>query len=131
MMRNKLRALIVEDDPDTRYLLELLMKVSDVKPDEASTLQQAIGKVKKSTYDYIFLDLKLADSFGIETVKKMKEATNDKIVIMTGLNDDTIKHESLCLGVHDYIYKGNIDTSYFKKLKVEKKIEPAIVLDCA
>src|SRR5207253_5078393 len=58
----------------------------------------------------ILLDLSLPDSHGLETLSKMySEAIGLPILVLTGLDDETLGLEAVQRGAQDYMVKGRID----------------------
>ena len=121
MIRRKPRSkiLVVEDDPTTLSLIKLVLRVLDFDVESAVSLKKAKDKLKYNGYNYVLLDLGLPDSQGTKTLQSIKKATQDKIIIITGLMDSKIKDECLKLGIIDFVYKGTIHSDYFEKLKEE------------
>jgi two-component system sensor histidine kinase/response regulator len=66
--------------------------------------------LNQTAYDIILLDLSLPDGQGMETFNKMKiSAQNVPIVVLSGLDDETITVKAMQQGAQDYLLKGDID----------------------
>jgi DNA-binding NarL/FixJ family response regulator len=107
--REKIRLLVVEDNPgDVRLLQEMLTKslVTAIDIDSVGNLSQAIKRLKENKPDLILLDLGLPDGQGLETLDKMRAAAPDlPIIIMTGLSDETVGLQAVEQGAQDFIIK--------------------------
>ncbi|MGL5508551.1 MAG: response regulator, partial [Microcoleaceae cyanobacterium] len=109
-----LNILLVEDNPaDADLLLELLAEVPDLnwQIESVQRLSSAKNKLSERNFHLILLDLSLPDSFGLETLNKVRSwQFHLPIIVMTGLNDEAIALESVRLGAQDYLVKGNLST---------------------
>lgn len=107
--------LLVEDNPGDAYLIqELLVNNYGDKFvfQTAETLAEAQACLSAGDFHVILLDLSLPDSRGVETViQTRKFAPLLPIVVLTGLEDNTLIHQILELGAQDYLIKGKIDPS--------------------
>src|SRR5689334_5926854 len=107
------RLLLVEDDPDDVLLLRDTL--SDVAPDgfewtAVELLAEAMQQVSEQPFDLALLDLHLPDSHGMETFVKIRAAAPDlPIVILTGMQDESVGLEAVQHGAQDYLVKGNVD----------------------
>jgi excisionase family DNA binding protein len=103
--------LVVDDDKDVGYLFERLLG----GPQEVSTAldgEEAIEKAKEKHYDLIFVDVRLPDIDGVETLKRLKEIAPDAVFIMMSGHDvsDQVK-EAYAAGAQDFIAKPFRDVS--------------------
>ncbi|MCL5280948.1 MAG: response regulator [Planctomycetes bacterium] len=109
---DRIRVLLVEDSPsDAQLLCELLR---DYPPqrfaiERAERLEEAIQLVAERTFDVVLLDLTLPDSAGLDTCVRMRRAAPHlPIVVLTGVDDETVALEAMQQGVEDYLVKGEI-----------------------
>lgn len=112
-MFEAMNLLLVEDNPgDARLIKEMLIDGSMEQGtlDFVRSLQEAIDHVKSLKIDCILLDLSLPDSYGIDTVMKMRaEAPEIPIVVLTGNEDAEQGVEAVQRGAQDYLPKSDID----------------------
>lgn len=67
---------------------------------------EALEILKKESPSLMFLDMCMPGINGIEVLKSIKEERNDiKVVIITGIRDETVEEEARGLGVFDYLNK--------------------------
>jgi diguanylate cyclase (GGDEF)-like protein len=104
--------LLVEDNiGDARFLYELLKDnwKHAFSFTHVDRIQKALQSISESPYDLLLLDLTLPDSSGIETVQRICHAApHIPIIVLTGLEDDSIAIESVQIGAQDYLVKGQV-----------------------
>jgi DNA-binding response OmpR family regulator len=66
------RALIVEDDPAIRKLVEKLLLRSGIEIDTAHNGKQAIERIRKGKYSVLVLDLMIPEVNGFEIIEYIK-----------------------------------------------------------
>ncbi len=108
-----LRILLVEDNPgDARLTRELLREVGGFRFEMVHVMrfEQALTALRGERFDIVLLDLSLADSSGIETVKRLyaREPTVPMIVL-SGMENDGVAMSALQEGAQDYLIKGQGD----------------------
>ena len=69
-MNNIMKVLIIDDSQRDIDLFKINLVKEKIDIDESKTLVEGFEKIKNNDYDTIILDLKLAESEGIETVEK-------------------------------------------------------------
>jgi two-component system cell cycle response regulator len=107
--------LLVEDDElQAQGLKELLTHVRRHRFNVTvvGRLDEALKEVETSKYDVVVLDLTLPDAHGLDASKALKQAAADvPIVILTGLDDDTLAEQSAKAGVQEYLLKSEVTRS--------------------
>ena len=110
MNEKKIRILLVEDNPaDARLLKELLADAGAGKFElvRVERFDKATEMIDAEQYDVILLDLCLPDSYRLDTVVRARSrAPSVPIVVLTGMDDETIAIEALQIGAQDYLVKG-------------------------
>jgi CheY-like chemotaxis protein len=107
---SKQKVLHVEDDPNLRMLLTLLLK-KDFEVISVSNGEKAIELVAKSdtSFDIIFMDVDLGPGLnGIQTAAKLREVPltqTTPIIALTGNNYHDIREECMKAGLNAYIQK--------------------------
>ncbi len=111
----KLNILLIEDNPgDARLIREMLseVKTTTVNLEYAETLQAGLERLGEGGIDVVLLDLSLPDSEGFETFLKVQEETQElPIIVLTGLDDETLAVKAVQKGAQDYLVKGKIEGS--------------------
>src|SRR5690606_19531527 len=112
MVDRPLRVLLIEDNPgDARLIREILMAPGweRISLDHATTLRDGIEKTRHELFDVILLDLSLPDSFGVDTLLKMRaEAKDMAIVVLTGNSDSELGVQAVQIGAQDFIPKDEL-----------------------
>ena len=107
-----IRLLVVEDNPgDARLIREML---SEALPEFDMTtverLGDALNVLKEKMFDILLLDLNLPDSQGIETLNRVfARIPETPIIVLTGIDDETIGVRAISEGGQDYLVKGHFD----------------------
>jgi PAS domain S-box-containing protein len=114
MKQQSIKVLLIEDNPgDARLLQELLKEVTSVQfyIEQADCLSQGLQSLIEQTFDVILLDLSLPDSQDLETfVKLHRQAMAVPIVVVTGLDDETLAVRAVQMGAQDYLVKGKVSS---------------------
>jgi diguanylate cyclase (GGDEF)-like protein len=75
------------------------------------TMKDAERHLSTKVVDIILLDLGLPDTQGLEAVRRARVAApNAALVVMTGLDDESVAEQTLKEGAQDYLIKGQIDS---------------------
>jgi DNA-binding response OmpR family regulator len=113
------RVLLIEDNPADARLVEIFLREStllDCEITRATELQSGLECLEEGEYDVILLDLTLPDSQGFSTVITMiKEFPEYTIIVMTGLEDETLALNSVKAGAQDFIVKGKFDANLLSR----------------
>ena len=111
-----IKLLLVEDNPaDARLIQKLLIasQAAEFTVVCATTMQQATAEVAGVTFDAILSDLTLPDSSGIETFLTIKSrCKNVPIIVLTGLDDQTVAIDAVQNGAQDYLVKGDLRANW-------------------
>jgi two-component system, NtrC family, nitrogen regulation response regulator NtrX len=88
------KALVVEDDPNTRRLLAKLIGSQDCQVDEAGDGLKAIEMLSKTDYDLVLLDIVLPKLSGTAVMDHLfltNPAMLERVIVVTGLNVEDIR----------------------------------------
>jgi diguanylate cyclase (GGDEF)-like protein len=105
------RVLVVEDNPGDEQLIRLALSedpYQNFAVTAARTLGGALELAQTLPYDAILLDVHLPDSSGLANVKTLAMAVpRTPILVITGLDDDSLAIQVCENGAQDYIIKGD------------------------
>jgi signal transduction histidine kinase len=110
------RVLLVEDNQGDAGLVRFALRAEsggDYSFSAAHVLRldDALESLKEKPFDLVLLDLSLPDAQGLDTLARIREAAPDlPIVIITGLNDESMAVEAVRGGAQDYLIKGQADS---------------------
>lgn len=139
-----IKVLLIEDNPgDARLLQELLIEVRSTRFEltQVERLSQGLEQLQNSSFDVILLDLSLPDAQGLQTFVRLYDRDrNTPIVVITGLNDETLASRAVQSGAQDYLVKDQVTSDVLERSiryaierkRAEHKIrEQAALLDIA
>jgi signal transduction histidine kinase len=119
-MNEQIAILLIEDNPaDARLIQEALLDTAQDHPTStrfdlslANRLSAGLGVLARGNVDVILLDLSLPDSKGLSTLLSISaRAPALPIIVMTGLDDETVAVGALQAGAQDYLIKGELDSN--------------------
>jgi len=137
MNKDPIKVLLVEDDAVDRRLVERFLascsQLVKFAVESVESLSAAVESLSSSEYDIALLDLRLPDSSGIETVRKVKEASpRIPIVVLTGLDEEETGLLAIKTGATDYLVKSqSLENLLVRKIlyTLEREKEKKLVLD--
>ena len=101
-----IKILIIEDEGDICFLLNLMLKKDNVEIEHANTLTQAKIYLKEQNPDLLIIDNKLPDGKGVNHIAEMKAAYPSlKIVMISGHSDASDKANALKNGADRFVAK--------------------------
>lgn len=111
-MSEKINILLVEDNPGDARLIDIYMQeafednyVLEVSED----LSSALKKLNEQNFNIIIADLTLPDSEGLDTFIKIHQYKIDTpIIVLTGVEDESIGLNAVKFGAQDFLIKGKI-----------------------
>ena len=109
--RRKMRLLVVEDDPDQRFLIERRLEDLDIEVRMAATGEEAIAQIEG--VDLVLLDYRLPDMTGLETLRAIRQLDGPSVVMVTGMGSESVAVEAMRSGALDYVVK---DSTYLRGL---------------
>ena len=109
----RIRVLLIEDNPGDARLIELMLKEADGDTFEvrrAERLDQALRELGRGETDVVLSDLSLPDSQGMDTFLKLHgRIPHCPIIVLSGLDDTNVALNAVHLGAQDYLVKGQVD----------------------
>ena len=114
MDQKNVRILLIEDNPDDVFFLRMVLHKADgttfnIEP--VDDLASGIERIKQNNVDVVLLDLTLPDSVGLDTFKAVKaHAREIPIIVLSGVDDETIAVNAVHAGAEDYLVKGRVDS---------------------
>ena len=124
--------LLIEDNlGDARLLREMFNEqgAHNTELTHVQSMGEAEEYLAKHSVDIILLDLGLPDAQGVVAVRRARAAApNIPLVVLTGLDDESLAAQSLQEGAQDYLIKGQIEMrGLLRALRyaVERKIADA------
>jgi len=120
--------LLIEDNPgDARLLREMVVELGapNISLVHVASLAEAEKYVAHTAVDVILLDLGLPDAQGLDAVRRaLAAAPGVPLLVLTGLDDESLALQTLQEGAQDYLVKGRIEAlGLFRALRygIERK----------
>ncbi len=106
MSENKLRILVLDDEPIVCKRLQPALEKLGFEVDTFTQSVEAMHQVQQSAYDIVITDLKMKEVDGmrfLEEVKKQRPET--EVIVITGFATMETAKQSFQKGVFDFIAK--------------------------
>ena len=128
MQKEKIKILIVDDEPDILEILKLNLQSEGYKVSTAENGKKALKKADKINPDLIVLDLMMPIMDGIETCERLRldsRYKNTLIMFLTARAEDYSQIAALDVGADDYINKPVKPRVFLSKIKslLRRKLE--------
>jgi two-component system response regulator PilR (NtrC family) len=99
-------ALVIDDEPDIRELLELTLGRMDIATESAGDVGGAKDLLGKHAFDLCLTDMRLPDGDGLELVEWMQaNAPRVPVAVITAHGNIETAVQALKLGAFDFISK--------------------------
>jgi signal transduction histidine kinase len=109
------RALVVEDNPADAFMLKKVLEripEAQFETTQVERLEDALSSLAMASHDVVLLDLGLPDSHGPDTVTRLRQSQPGvPVVVLTGLDDESVGISAVQLGAQDYLVKGSLTPS--------------------
>jgi DNA-binding response OmpR family regulator len=101
------RILVVDDEPDSRFSLQLLLSGRGYEVEEAEDGEVALGKLNASPFDLVILDLLMPNLTGYQVIERLTPAVSEHtaIVLLTAKGEDRDIMKGYSMGATYYITK--------------------------
>ena len=100
-----MRILVIEDDPGLGSALRDQIAAEGHTPDLVTTLADARHVLTAIGYDLVLLDLMLPGLDGFSVCRRLREASDIPILLVTARSEDVDKIRGLGYGADDYVEK--------------------------
>ena len=97
--------LIIEDETAIAELEKDYLELSDFEVETAADGESGLEKAMSMDFDLVILDLMLPGIDGFEVCRRIREAKNIPILMVSARKDDIDKIRGLGLGADDYMTK--------------------------
>ncbi len=84
-MNNRIRILVVDDEPKLCHLIEELLKLEGYRVDISISNMEALQMIKENKYQMLITDLKMPGIDGLELIQKARELNPEiRTIMITG-----------------------------------------------
>jgi two-component system response regulator PilR (NtrC family) len=120
---NRPRALVVDDEPDIRELIEITLERMDVDTTAVANLGDAYTAARKTPFNLCLTDMRLPDGNGIDLIRHMHQHhPGVPVAMITAHGNMSSAIEALKAGAFDFVSKP-VDLQVLRNL-----ISPALKL---
>jgi diguanylate cyclase (GGDEF)-like protein/PAS domain S-box-containing protein len=110
-----IKVLLIEDNPgDARLVKEMLVDAGahQFSLAHAGAIREGLSLLRDEDFHIILLDLSLPDGYGLDIIRQVcAVAPHLPVVILTGLDDETVAVRAVQKGAEDYLVKGQMDSN--------------------
>ncbi len=104
MARGKI--LLIDDEIEVREFVKDFFEDRDFNVEVASDGLEGIEKFEKGQFDLVVCDMLMPKMIGTGVLKKIKEIKPEqKVIMMTGVKEDSMVEKAKALGCHHYLIK--------------------------
>ena len=105
-MNEPIRILAVDDEPDLRSLLRILLQSKGFQVDEAASGEEAVAMVAAhSPYDLVIMDIMMPGIDGVEACRQIREHSSVPMLFLTARGKMADKQQAYASGGDDYLVK--------------------------
>ena len=106
----RLRVLLVEDDPGDAFLVQELLAEAGAPVDLEIAGDMASARPRLGSVHCVLLDLGLPDTTGLGGLRDvLQTASGVAVCVLTGLHDEHLGIAAVAEGAQDYLVKGQVD----------------------
>ena len=97
--------LIVDDNPEIREIINVLLGGEGFEVSEAENGAQALTLIEQQDFDLIILDIMMPGPNGYQTCRKIRELSNAPILFLSARTKESDKTLGFSSGGDDYLAK--------------------------
>jgi two-component system, OmpR family, KDP operon response regulator KdpE len=102
---NAATVLIVDDEPQIRRVLSMMLNSQGYPVIEAHSGDEALDRIRQQKVDLVLLDVNMPGRSGIETCTEIRRSGDVPIIMLTVRNSERDKVQALDAGADDYVVK--------------------------
>ena len=103
---NRGKILVIDDEPDIRESLEMLLSSEGYRVDLAANATEGLKRLESSSYDLVLLDLMMPDKSGMQVLEEVRLRDQDTpIFMLTAYGSIEVAVRALKRGANDYFSK--------------------------
>jgi two-component system KDP operon response regulator KdpE len=105
MTRAMYRVLVVDDEPEIRHIIRVLLEAEGYRIAEAATASRAEVAARTEKPDLVLLDLGLPDGDGLAVLRRIRAWSPVPLVVLSARTMEEQKIVALDAGADDYVTK--------------------------
>ena len=115
--RRKLKILLVDDEPDTRQLVTMMVEKAGHKIQTTGHGKAALTLLQYEKVDMILLDILMPEIDGMSVLETVRQVSTAPVLMLTALSDVHIMEQCFLLGADDYIVKPFAMTKLLERIE--------------
>jgi DNA-binding response OmpR family regulator len=104
-MNKSINILLVDDDPDIRFLMKLILQKEGFNVFLAENGKQALDLWRKVPVDLVLLDVVMPVLNGFEFCRQVRGFSSIPVIFLTAMDDEQDVVKGFEVGGYDYILK--------------------------
>ena len=105
-MNEPIRILAVDDEPDLRSLLRIILQGKGFQVEEATSGEEAVSMVSdRPPYDLVIMDIMMPGMDGVEACRQIREISSVPMLFLTARSRMEDKQQAYTSGGDDYLVK--------------------------
>lgn len=125
-MTHQRSPLVVEDEPNLSQVLEAYLRRDGFRTERAAAGESALRLFHEAKPDLVLLDVMLPKVDGFEVLRRVREAGNTPVIMVTARVEDVDRLVGLRMGADDYVIKPFNPPEVIERVKaVLRRARPA------
>lgn len=116
-MNDRATALVIDDEPQIRKLLRLLLEQEDYRGIECDDDRQGLAEIAMRRPDVVLLDLGLPDMDGLAVLNRLRQWSRVPVLVLSVRDGAEDKVAALDAGADDYVTKPFEATELLARLR--------------
>lgn len=119
-----LRVLYADDDDDSRQMMSVMLRFSDIKVTTADTVAEARRLAQTESFDLYLLDSEFPDGNGLDLCRQLRQyAPHIPIIFYSGNAHKTDIQQGIAAGANAYLVKPICDNIVFTIFQLTGRVE--------
>jgi DNA-binding response OmpR family regulator len=100
------KILVIDDEPGIREFLKMYFEDREYNVDIAADGQEGVDLFEQGNYELVLCDMLMPRMIGLQVLERIRTRKADqKVILMTGVKDETMVAKAKALGCHLYLNK--------------------------
>ena len=123
-MNEKATALVIDDEPQIRKLLRILLEQEHYRAFESDSGRDGLSEIALRRPDVVLLDLGLPDIDGMAVLKELRQWSKVPVLVLSVRDGPEDKVSALDAGADDYVTKPFESTELLARLRAIQRRAP-------
>ena len=123
-MNEKATALVIDDEPQIRKLLRILLEQEHYRAFESDSGRHGLSEIALRRPDVVLLDLGLPDIDGMAALKELRQWSQVPVLVLSVRDGPEDKVSALDAGADDYVTKPFESTELLARLRAIQRRAP-------